>query len=167
MEQFALLDKGKSVGEVGVKEEGLYLGFHAQWYHMAEGLHWVYVLGENGSMRLGVLERQGAHGVLQRRLSKQMLRPVGKIQGFQLGEASLEIPWEPILPGELWWNKLSAISGSKTKQVGAKRLLAVAYQPQKPFPLMNFFCFCKPTTIGQSLYLVLTVEGDDIACIEV
>lgn len=160
MEQFALTKFGETVGEVQVEEEGLYEVFHARFFQMPDGLHWVYAVGSRGSMRLGVLEQQGSEGVLLRRLSKQMLRPIGTIQAFRLGDASVEVPWTEIRLGTTWWSKLSDTPGSKTKVEGTRRLLAVPYQPQKPFPLMGFFCFCKPIVIQEIPYLMLILESD-------
>lgn len=64
--------------------------------------------------------------------------------------------WE--IPGSTsarptWWGSWQRAEGALTKTVGESRLVALPYDPQKPFGLTQMFCFAR----------VMPIRGKDFA----
>ena len=164
MDKLLLLQKGKAVGEVTVTQEGLYTRFQAKVFSLPEALRCVYLTGEQGSLRLGIVEKKGSGGDISRRFSTQSLGKFGRfLQGeVRPAEEEVVIPWEP-LRAEVFHSpylqkQLSTLQGVLTKQVERRRLVAVVYAPKKAIPLMSFFCFAQPEEIEQLPYLVFAFD---------
>ena len=47
------------------------------------------------------------------------------------------------------------------RQIGARREFALRYDPQRPFPLPELFCFARCVLIGEERYIIYAFDGKD------
>lgn len=165
METVALLQNGKTIGEITLQAQGLYTLFHANVFTLDDTLQAVYLTGDGGSVRLGVIEKIGRGGQLKRSLSNQSWRHVGQLSHGDLRPAQ-DSPWQTLttapikspylqkhchnLPDGLW------------KPQGNGMEIALPYHPQKPYPLMAFFCFARFLTVEHIPYLVVALDDMEL-----
>ena len=79
MDKFPLLWAGRPTGELTARQEALYTCFSARCALPEPGLWCAWAVGEGGELRLGVLEPDGAEAVIQRRFSRRMTEPLGRL----------------------------------------------------------------------------------------
>lgn len=174
MDKFPLLLEGRSAGELTVEREGLYTCFAAR-CPLPEGLWCAWAVGEQGELRLGVLEPEGRRGAIRRRFSRQLTAPLGRLLRGEVRpagtrERSSREPasgWEPApVPERLFrapWlrQRLKGVQGALWRRAGEKRYLALPYDKGKPFPLTTLFCFARLRTIGESAYVVYAFDAQE------
>ena len=94
MDKFPLLWDGRSVGELTTEREALYTWFEAQCRLPEKGLWCAWAVGDQGELRLGVLEPCGDRAAIRRRFSARLTGPVGRLQWGELR------PAHPAEPGD-------------------------------------------------------------------
>lgn len=159
-----LLEQGKVVGQLQVKQEGLYTLFQASTPTLGADLQAVYLIGEQGQQRLGVLEKIGVGGDLRRRLSRQMLRPLGTITHGDVRPVG-DSPWQP-LPHHAFQSpylqvQCAKVAGGLWRSQGSGGQIAVPMRVDAPFALMSYFCFFKDRQINKAPYLVVTLDNGE------
>lgn len=163
MDKFPLLRAGVPVGELTTEREALYTWFAVQCRLPEEGLWCAWAVGEQGELRLGVLEPHGSGAELRRRFSGQMTGSMGRILRGEVRPAGEERPraeWEAAEdPGALFrtpWlrQRLRGTAGVLTRRAGERRWLALPYDPEKPFPLEPLFCFARIRRLGEGRFVV-------------
>lgn len=163
MDKFPLTWEGGSVGELTLEAEPLYTWFTARCRLPEEGLWCAWAVGDKGELRLGVLEPQGDRAAIRRRFSRTMTAPLGKLLRGEIRPAGGET-WEAApSPESLFrtpWlrQQLRGISGALTGKAGEKRLLALPYDPAKPFPLPPLFCLARVRTIRGARFVVYAFD---------
>ena len=75
MDKFPLLGSGHPAGELATEKEPLYTWFTARCHLPEEGLWCAWAVGEQGELRLGVLEPEGGQMSIRRRFSDRMTAP--------------------------------------------------------------------------------------------
>ena len=165
MELFPLLREGKRVGDLSVERDGLYLCVSAQ-ARLPENLWCIWLLGEQGEIRLGVPEPKNGTHTLCRRISARSAAPLGKLLR---GEARLlrrqTEGWEQIQdPGRMFCpssirREAERCSGGLTRQEGTVRCLALPYGAKQPFPMVSLFCFARIYRINGREYAVFSFDG--------
>lgn len=160
MDKFALYGAHTILGELTVERQGLYTWFDARCRLPEPGLWCAWVVGEGGELRLGVLEPSGERATIRRRFSGRITEPLGKILQGEIRPASVgETAWEPLgdprqhFRSPYLVGQLQRAEGALTKTVGESRLVALPYDPQKPFGLTQMFCFAR----------VMPIRGKDFA----
>lgn len=127
--EFPVMFQGRTVGACRVEEQGLYWHIRCRCEILSDRVERLYW----GSVKLGVLEREGDFLTLDRRLSKQSLPGFPPRDGVLSLEPDLE-PWQgtvldcPMPPGFL------------KREPGRVKLL-FPFSPERPFPCMPLFCF--------------------------
>lgn len=168
MDKYPLLLDGKPTGELSVTQEGLYTWFSAL-CPLPEGLWCAWAVGNQGELRLGVLEPSGKQGSIRRRFSRQLTAPLGRLIRGEIRPAGAREPeaWEPASsPGQLFralWlrQRLRETRGALTRTAGETRYLALPYDKGKPFPLTTLFCFAHIRKIGTGDYVVYAFDRTD------
>ena len=165
MDRFPLLFGGRAVGELTTEWEGLYLCFSAVCRLPEEGLWSVWAVGEQGDLRLGILEPSSGRYVLRRRFSGQMTAPVGRIlrgevRGSERGAETWSLAAYPERLFRTPWlrEQLRGMKGVLADGRGRRRV-AIPYDPERPFPLAAMFCFARICRIGEGLYAVYCFDG--------
>ncbi len=78
MDKFPLLLEGRPAGELTAEHEPLYTSLAAR-CPLPDGLWCAWAVGEQGVLRLGVLEPQNGCGFIRRRFSHRLTAPLGRI----------------------------------------------------------------------------------------
>ena len=161
MDKFPLLWEGTALGELTVQREALYTSFTARCRLPGEGLWCAWAVGDRGELRLGVLEPQSG---IKRRFSRQMTEPLGKLLRGELRPSSGTETWTAAPePDRLfrtpWLRKnLHGVHGVLTRTAAERRLVALPYDPGKPFPLTPMFCLARVRDIGGKRYAVYAFD---------
>ena len=167
--RFPLLQDGRNVGELTMRQEGQETIFSCRSSLPGEGLWSIWAIGEQGELRLGLPQIQGDYAVLEKRFSARMTDPVGKLLRGELRcsrQTSPRLHWRmvkedggfrtPWLARQLWnW------PGVLCCAAGKERMVAVPYEPKKPFPLMPMFCFASLQSIDARAYLVVRLNEEE------
>ena len=96
MDRFPVLWNGASAGELTTEREGLYTCFHVHCHPPENGVWCAWAVGEQGELRLGVLEPSGGAFVLRRRFSDHMTVPAGRLLRGELRPAGQPtVQWGP------------------------------------------------------------------------
>lgn len=168
MDRFPVLWNGASAGELTAEREGLYTCFHVRCHPPENGVWCAWAVGEQGELRLGVLEPSGGAFVLRRRFSDHMTVPAGRLLRGELRPAGQPVSrWEPIAePEQLFsaaWLRRSmhGLSDVMTCTEGTVRCLALPYDPKKPFPLTELFCFARLRYLGEKAYIEFRFDEKD------
>ena len=127
-----------------------------------------WAVGEQGELRLGVLEPSGGAFVLRRRFSDHMTVPAGRLLRGELRPAGQpSVQWGPAAePEQLFsaaWLRRSVhgLSGAMTCTEGGVRCLALPYDPKAPFPLAELFCFARLRYLGEKAYVEFRFDEKD------
>ena len=167
MEKLPLYSKGAVVGELTVQQEGQSAWFQADCRRVPPGICCAWVVGDQGDLRLGVLDRQGDRGELHRRFSQRMTAPLGRFLRGEIRPAGGEAPsrddWAPVQEGTLYSPLLRegvrTCSGVLRRTRGERFELAIPYAPDAPFPFPEFFCFARSLRIRGTPYLVFSFNS--------
>lgn len=161
MDKVALLEHGKTVGELTLQPQGLYTLFRVQAFHLDDTVQAVYLIGGTGAVRLGILEKIGQEGHLTRRLSNQTWRSIGQLTHGDLRPAHSS-PWQPFpAPGfrsPYLQKTCQELELGLWRTHGAGCQIALPYQTQTPYALMALFCFAKYQELDSTPYLVVTLD---------
>lgn len=165
MDKFPILWKGRTVGELILEKEPLYTWFAVQCHLPDSGLWCAWVIGEQGTLRLGVLEPTGGCFSIRRRYSDRLTAPLGKVLHGEIRVVSNEeTAWERVTePNKqiraLWLRNL--IKGKRDvlmRTEAENTFLAFLYDPKKPFPVVPLFCFAEIRPIEGQLYAVFAFD---------
>jgi len=166
MDKFPLLLEGRPAGELETERQALYTWFTARCALPGEGLWCAWAVGERGELRLGVLEPAGRQAVIRRRFSDRMTAPLGSLlRGEVRPAASGRVPWEEAPEPEHLFRtpglcrRLRGTEGVLTRWENGLRLLALPYDPKRPFPLAPMFCLARIETIRGNRYAVYAFDG--------
>ena len=161
MDKFPILWKGSSVGELILEKEQLYTWFTVQCRVPEDGLWCAWVIGEKGTLRLGVLEPIGGQFVIRRRYSDRLTAPLGKILRGEVRSAfDEEKGWERVTEPDRqicdpWLRKQIRGRRDVLMRFDAEHTyLAVPYDKEKPFPMLPLFCFAVIRVIQKQSYAV-------------
>lgn len=167
MDKFPICWRGKALGEVAAEAESLYTCFSAECRLPGGGLWCVWLVGERGEVRLGVVEPRGETAEIRRRFSDRMTAPLGRILRGELRPAAGAgtEAWEPLRCAAirtLWLRRqLQELGGVLTRQTDCGRALAAPYDPGRPFPLPSLFCFASIRQIGGASYAVFVFDREE------
>ena len=167
MDKFPICWKGNALGELTTEREALYTWFTARCRLPGKGIWCAWAVGEQGDLRLGVLEPCGDHAAIRRRFSDRMTMPLGRILRCELREVESvgQVGWKPMnaLPFRTPWlcRQLQGGQGILTQTGEQKRFLAIPYAPQKPFPLVSLFCFARVQYIRDQKYVVFAFNKEE------
>ena len=168
MDKFPLMLEGKPAGELAAEREGLYTLFSAR-FPLRAGLWCAWAVGDQGELRLGVMEPEGDWSVIRRRFSGRLTAPLGRLLRGEIRPAGEKEPevWEQapapdrLFRAPLLCRQLKGTQGALSRKVGDVRHLALPYDPGKPFPLPALFCFARLRSIGETAYVVYAFDGQD------
>lgn len=169
MEKLAILLDGRKCGEVSVQEQGLYRDYRAECeLKMGSEPVRLFLVGEQGELRLGVPQPEGGRFVLRRQLSAKeaggagrLLR--GELRPFVSREGSWQSvpePWELFRENQLR-RQLQGIQGALVYHGGNRRFVALPFDTGKPFPLTDMFCLARVRRIGQREYAVFCFDREE------
>ena len=166
--KFPLLWNGVAVGELVSRQSGQETCFSVRGSLLQEGLLSVWAVGEHGELRLGLPQQQGSGIVLDKCFSRRMTEPLGRLLHGELraaGKTLTKTNWKPVDAGAfrtVWLShQLRRCAGARWATEGGGYLVAIPYEPCKPFPLMPMFCFVRLQRIGGQPYLVLRLNGEE------
>lgn len=178
MDKFPLLYHGEIRGELTREREKLYTWLEARCpLPREEGLWCVWVIGETGELRLGILEPQGEFGRIRRRFSRQSLQPLGVLLRGEVRpntpsesevqeipakiETEAEQNWSnQDFPAELtsWIADRKSISGAVWRRTEERFFLAIPYESNRPFPLSKLFCFAQVQQFRGKTHVIFTFD---------
>lgn len=148
MDKFPLYLEKKSVGELTVEPEALYTWFTARCPLPDQALWCAWAVGDAGELRLGILEPAGGESVIRRRFSQQLTKPLGKLVRGEVRPAVSASggEWEHLSQPEQefhtpWLRRCLGQQKCLLRRTGELRLVALPWDPKKPFALAPVFCF--------------------------
>ena len=166
MDKFPVLfNGGGPVGELTVERGEYYTDFTVQISLPKAGLWCLWVGGDMGKLRLGVLEGKEGTAFLRRRFSDQLVMPLGKViwgEIHPVQERTCE--WEPVVSVEqvftsAWLRKkLHGQEGMLRKLYGNIQVIAIPYDKGNCFTVIELFCFARLLDIRGTLYLTLCFD---------
>lgn len=163
MDKFPVVLAGEGdVGELTVEREMRHTCFVAQVCLPQDGLWCLWVVGDKGTLRLGVLEPNTGDVLLRRRFSEQLVMPIGKVVRGEIRPVKERgYEWEPVMSGEqvfmsAWLQKkLCGQGGMLRKRCGDIQYIAIPYDKCNAFTAVELFCFARLLDIRGALYLTL------------
>ena len=166
MEKFPILYNRCTIGELSACEMGEDTVFSARCRLPEKGLWCLWIVGREGTLRLGLPPQQSGEAALSRRFSRRMTAPVGRVTHGELRPAMQERKggWEQAPRPELlfhtpWLRRaLQGKGGALTRREGKCRLLALPYDCERPFPLTSLFCFARVRSLGTGSYAVFAFD---------
>lgn len=169
MEKLPLYSRGTIVGELTLQQEGASTWFQADCRRVPPGICCAWVVGDQGDLRLGVLERQGDRAALRRKFSQRMTAPLGRFLRGEIrpaaGEAPAQDDWVPLQEGTLHSPLLRegvrGRSGVLRRTQRGRFELAIPYAPDAPFPFPEIFCFARSLRIRGNRYLVFSFDSTE------
>ena len=168
MDKFPLVHRGQPVGELTAEREALYTWFEARCRLTGEGLWCAWAVGEQGELRLGVLEPADGRAAIRRRFSDRLTAPLGKLLR---GEVRPAVPaadaggWEDAPHPEALFctpwlrEQLRGVRGARTRVREGRRDLALPFDPKEPFLLPPLFCFARVRELEGRLCAVFAFDG--------
>lgn len=171
MDKFPLIYAGRSVGELTVEQEGLYTRFSAVCHLPKEGVWCAWVVGEQGELRIGVLEPCGLEASISRRFSNRQVAPLGALRGGELrpaGEQPDCTDWKAMRRPEDWFRtpwlcgQLRSLHGVLAAQEGTVCRIAIPYSPRQPFPMTQIFCFARVTMVCGHWYVLYAFDQNEL-----
>lgn len=164
MDQVPILWNRATIGELTLEPEGLYIRFTAR-CRVPEGLWHLWLIGDRGELRLGVLEPEGSYFVIRRRCSAQTAAPLGAVLRGEVRSATREeTEWEQFPESERpshWLRR--QLRGQKDlwrRKEGDRTYLAVPYDKENAFPLLPLFCFARVRPVRGTLCAVFAFDAD-------
>lgn len=143
---------GQRTGTLALRFEGLYVHAEAACHLPGGALYRLILHGTQGSIPLGVLEPECGTQLLHCRLPREKLRPLGEltqgeaVRSFYLDDAA---HWKHVsgcfFSDAQLQAALSACPGACWRGEHVREL-ALPYDTQHPFPLVQCFCFA---TVGE------------------
>ena len=168
MEKFPVFWKKQAVGELTVEREPLYSWYTVRTCLPEEGLWSAWLIGSGGDFRLGVLESDDCGAILRRRFSDRMLMPYGNLLRVELrAVAKIQNAWEQVLDPEKYFRtaflrtSLCEYQNLLVKQAEKSFKVAILYDKEKRFPLLELFCFAEFFIINGKEYLVYSFDPEE------
>jgi hypothetical protein len=167
MDKYPLYLDGRAAGELTETDSGMYADYRAVCRSPGPALLRAYLAGERSEMLLGVLAPEGGLYTIRRRLSHRETANLGKLircEARRNGEQAWErvpVP-ERLLSTPFFSHMLRGLSGVLSRKRGERRLVAIPYDPAKPFPMTPLFCFAKICQIEGFKYAVFAFDPQEI-----
>ena len=147
---YSVYRKQALCGTVRAERQGLYWSLQADCV-CPEGIHRLYAANADAECCIGVLQMNSSHGVLEKRLSCRTLFLDAQTRFF-LREQTVFTPFHGTLCGV----SLPNASVCRTEE---GEFLAIAFEPEKPFPALSAFClFCVKRLNGKPYWLLPVKE---------
>ena len=170
MDKFPLLWNGRAVGELTTERQELYTWFTARCRLPERGLWCAWAVGDQGELRLGVVEPEGSQATIRRRFSDRMTVPLGKLQRGELRpvkpveQGTWEAAERPEMLFQTPWLRaqLREVKGVLTRKEAGIRYLAVPYDPKRPFLLTRIFCCARRRRVQGQAYAIFTFDGEEL-----
>ena len=159
MERYVLYCQGAARGELTLLPQGACTQVEARMPDPGDGVYRAALVGERGTLKLGVLEPSAGELCLRRRPYSRDVAAIGPILR---GEAACSVPfggaWERVerpaaLLRDPFLSRRLADVPSGWRRQGEVLELALPLERGRPFPLETLFCLAR----------VETVEGTDCA----
>ena len=176
MDKFPLYLNGRSIGELTVTREGLYDCFRVECSPPERELYRAYAVGEQGRLRLGILEPEGKGFGIRRRIPAREAAEAGRLVCGQLrtlaeeaaGAASIpEADWraaprpERLFRSAFLREQLRGIPGVLVREQAGCRFVALPYSGRRPFLLASLFCFARIQRISGREYAVFAFDREE------
>lgn len=167
MDKYPLYLDGKAAGELTVTNSGMYADYRAVCRSPGPALLRAYLAGERSEILLGVLAPEGGAYTIHRRLSHHETENLGKLlrcEARRNGEEAWEHVSAPerLLSTQFFSHMLQGIPGVLTRKRGERRLVAIPYDPTRPFPMTPLFCFSKICQIEGVKYAVFAFDAREV-----
>ena len=166
MDKYPLYLDGKPAGELSVTDVGMYADYRAACRIPGPALLRAYLVGERSELLLGVLAPEGGAYTIRRRLSRRETAVLGKLlrcDARREGERQWEQALSPerLLKSQYFSHMLRGVPGVLTQRRGERLLLAIPYDPAKPFPMTPLFCFAKIRRIEGASCAVFAFDAQE------
>ena len=153
-----------------MERQELYTWFTARCRLPERGLWCAWAVGDQGELRLGVVEPEGSQATIRRRFSDRMTVPLGKLQRGELRpvkpveQGTWEAAERPEMLFQTPWLRaqLREVKGVLTRKEAGIRYLAVPYDPKRPFLLTRIFCFARIRRVQGQAYAIFTFDGEEL-----
>ena len=166
MDKFPVLWDGKTAGELTTEKEQLYSWFDVRCMQRETGIWCAWAVGEQGELRIGILEPQGRELVIRRRFSDRLTQPLGKLlRGEVRPTGEQKTSWKETAAPEMlfrapWLRRSLQGRAALYRWEGRRLYLALSYDCGQPFPLLPLFCFAKLCRIRGKTYLLFCFNED-------
>lgn len=165
MDKVPLLWNGSAAGEISVEEGSADALFSVRCGIREEGLWDVWLVGEGGELRLGVMETARGCGRLRRRFSGQLTAALGRLERGEARPLGRRADWEtaenPATLFQTDWlrRELDGVAGALVRR--GQRQLALPYDEKAPFPLLPLFCFARVCAIRGRQYVLYRFDAGE------
>ncbi len=167
MERYELYCQGAVRGEISRWPQGACTRVEARMEDPGDGVYRASLVGERGTLKLGVLEPEGDALGLRRCPYSRDVAAVGPVLR---GEAACSVPfpsrWEPeerpaLLMGDPFLSRrLADCRRAWRRREGNELCLALPMEQGKPFPLETLFCLARVETVQGALCAVYRFSGE-------
>lgn len=167
MDKYPLYLDGRASGELTVTDSGMYADYRAVCRSPGPALLRAYLVGERSEALLGVLAPEGGAYTIRRRLSHRETANLGKFlrcEARRNGEQAWELVSAPerLLSMPFFSHMLQGLPGVLSRKRGERRLVAIPYDPARPFPMTPLFCFAKICQIEGAKYAVFAFDAKEM-----
>lgn len=168
MDKFRVLWNETDVGQLVLEKENLYTWFQVQ-CHLPEKSFWcAWVIGDQGTLRLGILEPEGDRFAIRRRYSERLTAPLGNVLNGEIRPAFQDgRKWELISEPhrqicDPWLRQqLQETHGALVCMETETLFVAVPYDRETSFPMVPLFCFADIQVIRKRSYAVFAFDGEN------
>ena len=169
MEPLVILLHGKPCGELLAEERGLYRCYSAvcRMAFDTEPMR-LFAVGEQGELRLGIMQPEDGRFVLRRQVSVKEACAVGKLLRGELRpvavrEEDWHPAWEPekLFRGAMLQKRLRGRKGVLVCRGGERCFVAIPFDADSPFPLTEMFCLAHVRRFGQRQYAVFCFDREE------
>ena len=169
MESLPVLLEGKKCGELLAEERGLYIFYRAVCDLKAdiEPMR-LFVVGEQGELRLGVIQPENGKFILCRQISARETAAAGRILRCELrSDVSGEPEWERVVEPEKLFRdpalKRHLRNGTDVliRRSSDRCFVALPFDVRRPFPMTDLFCLARVRRIRQRPYAVFCFDRQE------
>jgi len=169
MKPLTILLHGKPCGELLVENSGLYKRYSAacRMEPNTEPMR-LYAVGEQGELRLGIMQPENGRFVLRRQMSAKDASSAGTLLRGELRTLVMqEKAWQSAAqPERLFRNaalqkRLCGRKGVLFYRCGECCYLAIPFSADTPFPLTDMFCLAHVLWSGKKQYAVFCFDDQE------
>lgn len=171
MDRIEVLDRGRATGAIELFPEGSRVLVRAAVSDPGDGLYRLSLLGEKGSLPLGVLAPEGGELTLARRLYARDVAALGTlrrgevVRSFRFGDEThfWQETRDPaaLFRGDFLRARLRPFSSAWRRKEGDTLLLALPLEDGRPFPLEALFCLARVERVEGRPSAVFAFRGEE------
>ena len=164
MDTYPICHENKTVGTVTLVPEGNRIRAEARCRGTEQGVFRAFLLCRQGELPLGVLMPEGGELRLCRRIPLREIESRGGVCGAQVRLSyAFQESWQHLGGSRFhqYGGEGQSWEGAVWRREGERTLLALPFDPARPFPLVRLFCFARIMTVCRRRCAVFCFDKED------